>query len=451
MSTIGPSATANAAGTDFAPTGDIAATSVQAAIAEVASERTTPAQAASAAPVQTVFGRTAAVVAATGDYTLPKITVDPARVIGGTAITSAATMLDYSWSAGLFSGFALTDNGNGTVNIASGEGVLRSSASESAPLMLVAAPAATNVSLTDGSVNYLYVDYNAGAPQIAVSTSSSAFNCQDSCVLYRASREGNEVHWIDLMHNSVDGNRKLRRRLFETSPIERATGAVVSQAGTRGLAATSGIFWAILSRVATAPINTSTGGTFDFYYESGPGTFTKVAGQTQVDNLHYATAGAWGTLSNGRYGVRWVFMSVSETGAHLLVVLGTSNATSLAAAQNESVPANLPAEARAVGVLLAQVILVKSATTFAEVRSVSDVRFVSAIATTHDNLAGIDGGAAPDFYHSDQPINQTDSPSFAGLSLTGLVEYADDAAAATGGLAVGGLYRTASAVKVRVA
>lgn len=32
-----------------------------------------------------------------------------------------------------------------------------------------------------------------------------------------------------------------------------------------------------------------------------------------------------------------------------------------------------------------------------------------------------------------------------------LTDYADDAAAAVGGVAVGGLYRTASAVKVRVA
>lgn len=41
--------------------------------------------------------------------------------------------------------------------------------------------------------------------------------------------------------------------------------------------------------------------------------------------------------------------------------------------------------------------------------------------------------------------------TLAGPKVTGLVDYADDAAAATGGVPVGGLYRTASAVKVRVA
>jgi len=37
------------------------------------------------------------------------------------------------------------------------------------------------------------------------------------------------------------------------------------------------------------------------------------------------------------------------------------------------------------------------------------------------------------------------------LPNTGLVDYADDTAAAAGGVAIGSFYRTASAVKVRVA
>lgn len=50
------------------------------------------------------------------------------------------------------------------------------------------------------------------------------------------------------------------------------------------------------------------------------------------------------------------------------------------------------------------------------------------------------------------------SPTFTGtvtlpatVAIGALTEYADDAAAATGGLAVGRLYRTGSILKVRVA
>lgn len=40
--------------------------------------------------------------------------------------------------------------------------------------------------------------------------------------------------------------------------------------------------------------------------------------------------------------------------------------------------------------------------------------------------------------------------TLASPKVTGLVDYADDTAAAAGGVPIGGLYRTASAVKVRV-
>lgn len=39
---------------------------------------------------------------------------------------------------------------------------------------------------------------------------------------------------------------------------------------------------------------------------------------------------------------------------------------------------------------------------------------------THNSLGGIQGGLGGDFYHSNQPINTTDSPTFAGLTLGNL-------------------------------
>ena len=48
---------------------------------------------------------------------------------------------------------------------------------------------------------------------------------------------------------------------------------------------------------------------------------------------------------------------------------------------------------------------------------------------------------------------RTTTGQIAGLApiqANGLVNYADDTAAAAGGVAIGGLYRTASVVKIRV-
>jgi hypothetical protein len=71
-----------------------------------------------------------------------------------------------------------------------------------------------------------------------------------------------------------------------------------------------------------------------------------------------------------------------------------------------------------------------------------------------DTLAVVQSGTA-----KKATVAQTRaSPTFTGtvtlpaaIALGALTEYADDAAAATGGLAVGRLYRTGSIVKVRIA
>jgi hypothetical protein len=65
----------------------------------------------------------------------------------------------------------------------------------------------------------------------------------------------------------------------------------------------------------------------------------------------------------------------------------------------------------------------------------------------HEELyyVGVDGVA--------KTVNGTTSVSFSRIDFTGLREFADDAAAAaaTPAVAVGGLYRTGSTLKIRVA
>jgi hypothetical protein len=43
------------------------------------------------------------------------------------------------------------------------------------------------------------------------------------------------------------------------------------------------------------------------------------------------------------------------------------------------------------------------------------------------------------------------SPAMSTPSITGLSDFADDAAASAGGIAIGGAYRTGSIIKVRIA
>ncbi len=335
------------------------------------------------------------------DINYSDVYLDPSRIIGNpTTVTSMEVFYDYTWSAGLFMGFDLTDNGNGTVNIANGEGTLRTSASPTAPIMLLEVPGATNLALTDNSVNYIYVNYNSGTPVIEAGTSVADFNCLDKCILYVASREGNEVHYIDLSGNNVDANRNVRRRDFEVGGITLGSGAKLAEVGQRYFSITAANFWLILSRVTTPIFNTSGADDFDLYYRNGSGGWTKTTGQTQIDNLYYDDgSGSPDTLRNKKYATRFIFLCLSESGTHPVVVMGQVEHDSLAEAEQEAIPAVLPPEIYGVGKLIGIVTVKKGGNNFSSILNVSDVNLQTSVAATHNNLAGLQGGIADEYYH----------------------------------------------------
>jgi len=308
--------------------------------------------------------------------------------------------IDMIWSAGLYSGFELTDNGNGTVDIAAGDGVLRTSDSPTAPLVIIAVSGVDDFALTDNSVNYIYVDYNLGTPQILASTSVTDFDCWSKCILYKCSRDGNEIHYLNLMGNNVDANRSYRRKDFETGHIDLGAGGKVSETGTRSIAVTAASYWAILSRIATAAKDTSSSDTYDLYYRNGSGGWTKTTGNTQVSNTHYDDgSGTLATLGNGRYGARFVFATVSESGDHIAVVMGVNEHKTREEAENEPIPGDLPPEIQAVGVPLALVTVLKDGTSFASILNVEEHTFSTSLPVQHNNDSGLQGGTTNEYFH----------------------------------------------------
>jgi len=62
-----------------------------------------------------------------------------------------------------------------------------------------------------------------------------------------------------------------------------------------------------------------------------------------------------------------------------------------------------------------------------------------------DGSSGADGGKTKNY-----TVAALETFMFTSPSITGLGDYADDTAAAAGGVAVSGLYRTGSILKIRV-
>ena len=105
-----------------------------------------------------------------------------------TSITTGQDWFHYSWSAGLVSGATITDNGNGSVTIANGEVVLRSTDADHANLAVYFVPG-TTLTLANNDINYIYADYNANTPIYTSTTDATSINGHTETLLYVLSRD----------------------------------------------------------------------------------------------------------------------------------------------------------------------------------------------------------------------------------------------------------------------
>jgi hypothetical protein len=398
----------------------------------------------------TVVGSAAGLVAAheaEGTHPYDNIILPDTKKDGTpTEALNLSTAMDYFKSAGLYNNgaFAVTNNGDGTVDVAGGEGTLRVSASETASLHHVSVPAKTDLALTDNSINYIYASYNSGSPVILATTDFNEFNCLDKCIIWRLSRAGTDIHIINAAANNVDSNRKYRRKSFDTENIIVVRGtALTADEGTRHFSVSAGRFWFILSSLETPAYDTSGTDTFSIYHGSGT-TWAETTGQTQISNTTYndgTTTPA--TLGVGKSTANYVFISLDEGNAHIAVVAGGEHKNpeeALAA----PIPAILPPELGAVGVYIATIVIEQGAAELHDPILIHGGSTTQGIAqTSHNALPGKQGGddVENDFYHLPEQehndlvdpnaqlgaLHTDGSPEFAGLTLVNTVnEFSTD-------------------------
>jgi len=374
--------------------------------------------------VLSVFGRQGAVVAAYGDYQNNLVTYPASAKIGNpTHIDDLQEILNHEWSSGVVGGCDLTNNGNGTVSFSSGYAMLRASADAHTTLYSCEVQAQNNLALTDGAGNYIYLDYNAGTPTFVASTSISSFNCLDKCISYLVYREGTQLYVIDAREQNVDGNRKSRRLFLDFSTFIHASGGtMIGSPSGLNVSVTSGSFYFMLQQLPHVAFDTSVAGTananvFAYYYRNGLGGWTKVANSKTVSNSQYDDGtGTLASLGSNKYMNNWVYL-LNDGPSSLAIQYGQAQYSSLSAAQAGTIPTPPPI-CSSIGVLIGRIITQQGTATPADVSSTFSTVFTPSAATNHNNLAGLQGGATSAYYHSDQAINQADSPTFAGLNLT---------------------------------
>lgn len=319
-------------------------------------------------------------------------------------VNTLQDLVNHMWSDGACAtGFGLTDNTDGTVSIASGSAVLRSTNTPHGELNGYAIPASlpADVVLTDEKTNYIVIDYNAGTPKtIAIDDLNILLGDRTKTLVYAVNRLGLSVHVVDLRASNVDYARKNAVKDYLTNGIEHSTGSSVVDAGSLQFDVTAGIYY-ILNNQFTLPAFDGSVDTFEYVYGNGVGGWTRVAAATSIDNTNYdGGAGALIPVGNNKFSVHFLYGVINIPG-HYNAVYGTADYLTLSEARAAPAPAILPSDldALSTAVLVAKIITQKGQVAFADIQSPFAERLQSAIATTHNSLAGVQGGAPGDYQH----------------------------------------------------
>ena len=287
----------------------------------------------------------------------------------------------------LLSGGGITDNSNGTAAVASGTAWAKATDSDTAVGKFFNFPADNSVALTDLITNYVYLDYNAGTPQIVVSTSITTHGFkQDHIHITTIFRNGNTLHYHEEDAIGIGRINIVDMYHLEAHDADRASGLITTDGGSLALSITSGVIYEGLNRHGTT-VNGSTWSTW--YYDGdlgGGAAWVEVTGQSTIDNANYNNvATGLASLTANRYAVHWVYVDID--GENLFIIYGQGDYTANQA-EEAGVPASLPDIAVHYGVLIAKVIVKQGQTVLTITYPWTHV-FTSSLATDHGSLGGL--------------------------------------------------------------
>ena len=333
--------------------------------------------------------------------TLDDVKIEPELTIGDPVlIDNWRLMFNHHYSAGIMDGGTITNNGDGTVNIAESSGTLRAVADDHTDIYNVVIPAQSNITLTDNTTNYIFADFNGGSPQWDVGLTIDAFNCQNKCIGYIVVRIGTVLKILDVKEQNVDSNRKHRRKELDTQRFEHVLGGSLLSSSGLDLLVTEGAFWFGLDRTDHPALNTTGADVFTYAYTTTTGaTWTRNNSASLIDNTQYNTvASGLTTLANNKFKVDWVY-TVTDTPSYFVVVYGQDEYADFSTASAALAPAYLPPEVTGLGALIGKVIVQKSASTMTTL-GLLDTAVFATTANSHEGLSNLlSAGAGVTYGH----------------------------------------------------
>jgi hypothetical protein len=313
-------------------------------------------------------------------------------VIGSPTYTTIEDYINTTGDSGILSGTVVSDDLDGTITVAAGTGLIYTTDSDVGSLVFFDIDEDTTVGLTDNSMNFIYVEYNAGSPQFQSTTNVDNVSGTDEIIVGAVYKNGTDLHVMDVRKQISSLPRDIYYHAFKHYGIERSNGMVTSETGNRYLDVTAGQLSIALQFLNTPAFDSSGSDTFKLYYYDG--AWQVGSAISQLPNTQYNDYGTGlDTLTAQRYGVYWLYM---VTDGDVYGVYGTGDYL-LSQAEAATAPSSLPDELATIGVLIAKVIFQNGGTNLTEIYIPWTSSIGSSSATDHGALAGLSDDDHPQY------------------------------------------------------
>ena len=304
--------------------------------------------------------------------------------IGNSTYSTVQHLQDIFHSSGWVSGGTVADIGGNAISVSAGTGLIRATDSAVAQISYFDWTASTTITVPQGEIRYLGIEYNSGSPRVASRTVEN-WDLSTDFQLGSVVNEGGTIHITTNPQAVGDHAANMIEREYQTMPLardERAGGLILGESGTRNITVSAGALWDKLNRYAISAIDTSVSGSFDTYV----GATKYLGGQTQWDNLSYNNAGTLASTTVNRYSNLWFYI---ESDGALLSLYGTSNTAILATAEQEGAPATLPVRCTVDCKLIGRLTFQESGATAELISSAFTESFTASAISDHSSLSNL--------------------------------------------------------------
>ena len=329
------------------------------------------------------------------------VTAIPANNINFTVLGTPTYETAQDWfnviqTSGIISGFELSNSRSDTeLDVAAGTGIVKTTDSEIGSSVSFDFAGIQNVTLTGNNINYIYLDYNVGTPQIVATTNRASIELNRHFIIGRVYKNNSTLHILNAGVHLPNLARNEHERLVERDGFTYASGAITSETGTLNLAITAGVWFLGHNRLTTNALNSNVTDTWEYTHYGAASWIIDDATATAVDTTHYNDGtDVLASLGSNNYGTQWVYIT---TDSHWYVIYGIINGT-LSVAQAATPPTSIPSYLEHMGELLAKIIH-KQDGTIVSIEIIQEVAFTATGVPDHNDTGNLQGGTAGEYYH----------------------------------------------------